>query len=250
MAKEGSKLTPVTVNFDDKQRAKLAAIAEREDRSLAGQIRHLVSRALEQQGRGDCSMSVRPSIRGFALALVFLALISIAPPAHAAVLVMCSSGAAGSQKASRVSNPTGGTYPLDQNGCALMAQSDVPYFRTQGFTPGAGIGVAYAGGITANTTAINSPVLPANAYIDNIVINETAGNAVTGGVDIGTAASGTQIASAVAVGANALVPLADTALLKRVFNSSGTPVAQQIFFTCHTGCNSASLNITILWRYF
>jgi hypothetical protein len=188
--------------------------------------------------------------RGLALALVFLALISAAPPAHAAVLVMCSPGAAGSQKSHRVSNPTGGTYALDQNGCALMAQSDVPYFRTQGFAPGSGTGVLYAGGITANTTTVNSPVLPANAYIDNIVINETAGNAVTGGVDIGTAASGAQIASAVAVGANALASIADTALLKRVFNSSGTPVAQQIFFTCHSACNSASLNVTILWRYF
>lgn len=50
MAKESSKLTPVTVNFNDEQRAKLAAIAEREDRSLAAQIRHLVGRQLEREG--------------------------------------------------------------------------------------------------------------------------------------------------------------------------------------------------------
>jgi hypothetical protein len=52
MAKDGNKPKPVTVNFDDAQRARLAAIAERENRSLAGQIRHLVCRQLEQQGEG------------------------------------------------------------------------------------------------------------------------------------------------------------------------------------------------------
>jgi hypothetical protein len=46
MAKESTK--PVTVCFDDERLAELAAIAEREDRSLAAQIRHLVAEALSR----------------------------------------------------------------------------------------------------------------------------------------------------------------------------------------------------------
>jgi hypothetical protein len=46
MAKESTK--PVTVCFDDERLAELEAIAAREDRSLAAQIRHLVAQALER----------------------------------------------------------------------------------------------------------------------------------------------------------------------------------------------------------
>jgi hypothetical protein len=49
MAKESTRPKPVTVNFDDEQRARLTAIAVREDRSLAAQIRHLVTEALKRQ---------------------------------------------------------------------------------------------------------------------------------------------------------------------------------------------------------
>jgi hypothetical protein len=48
MAKVKESREQVTVNFDHEQRAQLAAIAEREHRTLAGQVRYLISRALEQ----------------------------------------------------------------------------------------------------------------------------------------------------------------------------------------------------------
>jgi hypothetical protein len=48
MAKESTRPKPVTVNFDDERLAELAAIAAREDRSLAAQIRHLVAEALNR----------------------------------------------------------------------------------------------------------------------------------------------------------------------------------------------------------
>ena len=146
--------------------------------------------------------------------------------------------------------PSATLYLLNGQGCAFIAQQDVGYFQSLGFTGGQNFFTVSLTGITANTTASNSPTLPAGTYIHNIVIAETAGNAVTGGVDVGTAASGAQVISAIAVGANALVTTADSALLKRSFGTGPAPAAQQIFFTCHTACNSASLNISILYSYF
>jgi hypothetical protein len=151
----------------------------------------------------------------------------------------------------RVVNPnTSNAYSLNGQGCAFIPQGDVGYFLSQGYTGGQDFFTVAVTGITANTTTANSPILPAGAYIHNIIIGETAGNAVTGGVDIGTAASGAQIASAVTVGANALVGIADASLLKRVFGTGPAPASQQIFFTCHTACNSASLNVTIMYSLF
>jgi hypothetical protein len=141
-------------------------------------------------------------------------------------------------------------YVLNGQGCAFIANTDVGFFLALGFTGGQDFFTTSLVAVTANTTTTNSPTLPAGAYIHNIIIGETAGNAVTGGVDIGTAASGAQIASAIAVAGNALVTITDAGLLKRSFGTGPAPAAQQIFFTCHTACNSASLNITIMYSLF
>jgi hypothetical protein len=82
-----------------------------------------------------------------------------------------------------------------------------------------------------------------------IVLQESAGNAVTGGVDIGNGTSATAYASAVALGANALVAVADSALT-RVYPATTPTVAEQILVACHTACNSANFNITILFSFF
>jgi len=81
------------------------------------------------------------------------------------------------------------------------------------------------------------------------VLQETAGNAVTGGVDIGNATSATAYASAVTLGANAAVAVADSALT-RVYPATTPTSAQKILTVCHTSCNSASFNITIFYSYF
>jgi hypothetical protein len=93
-------------------------------------------------------------------------------------------------------------------------------------------------GITANDSTIT---LPQDAHILFIDIRETAGNAVTGGIDIGTAAAGQQIVAAVAVGASASVSVAPASILAQWFG----PNTQQIFITAHSAWNSASVNITI-----
>lgn len=201
-------------------------------------------------------------------ALAALASLSLALPAHAAASVaadlvpMCAPGTGSSAVGPKqVVNPnvatpvvgTLGTYNLDARGCALMALSDVGYYRSQGYTAGAGTFALYSGPYTAQTTATNSPILPANAYIEAIIVQETTGNALTGGLDVGVAGASDQtIVAAFAVGANAVINIPSASILKHVFPTSGTtgPAAQQIFFNAHTSWNSASIVVTILARYY
>lgn len=96
----------------------------------------------------------------------------------------------------------------------------------------------------ATVTAATSFTLPANAFIERILIVNTTAKAVTGGVKFGTTNGGTDVAAAIAVGANAIVSVADTAILKRWFSAAST---QSIFIGAVTAFNSASLNITVIY---
>jgi len=194
---------------------------------------------------------------------ISFALAALNPPAAFAatsvatsVQSWCAPGVGGAAKGPKyVTNPQtgGGSYQLNSNGCANMAPADWAYFASQGYTQGPGVGAIYVGPFTAQTTATNSPVLPANAYIEAIIVQETAGNALTGGLDVGVAGSSdATIVSAAAIAANCVCAIATASILKKVFPTSGTtgPAAQQIFFNAHTGWNSGSINVTILYRYF
>jgi len=182
-----------------------------------------------------------------------LAFAAAPQPSHASYgsFLCAPNPAEGAVGPRRITNPaTSNSYPLNSSGCAFIANADVAYAMSQGFSGGWNVWTASQVGITANTTSQNSLILPAGAYIHNIIIGETAGNAVSGGVDIGTAASGAQIASAIAVAGNALVGIPDASLLKRTFGTGSAPAQQQIFFACHTACNSASLNVTVIYSLF
>lgn len=202
------------------------------------------------------------TIRNYALAAVaLLALLAPIQKANAAASVavnyqwLCAPEVSnGNNGPRRFVNPgtSGGTYNLNAQGCAAfsLANADAAYAISQGFTPGVNLFSLIQQTITASTTATTSTItLPANAMIMGIVLQETAGNAVTGGVDIGNATSATAYASAVALGANALVAVADSALT-RVYPATTPTSAQKILTVCHTACNSASLNITILYSIF
>lgn len=147
--------------------------------------------------------------------------------------------------------PSGTLYVLNSDGCAGIAQQDVGYFLSQGFYPGANLFTLTQAAITANqTTANGGNTLPSGAVITNIVVHNTTANAVTGGVNIGTAAAGAQVVSALAVGANALVTVPQASILAQTFNSTGTPVAQPLYVNALTAFNSASLNVTIFYSLF
>jgi hypothetical protein len=94
-------------------------------------------------------------------------------------------------------------------------------------------------GVAGNASAI----VPAGYVIDDIFIRETAGNAVTGGIKIGTTAGGTEITASIAVGANSF-----TRTFPATLTTSGpfSPTATQtIFFQAVTAWNSAIVDIVV-----
>lgn len=191
------------------------------------------------------------------LALALCATLSI-HQAEAKSLVLCRPDPAGTAAGPvRVTNPgtSGGSYVLNAQGCAVIntANSDAAYFLSQGYTQGPNLFSLVQTGITASTTSTTSTItLPPGAMIVGIVINETAGNAITGGVNIGNATSATAYASAVTVGASALVAVADSALT-RVYPATATAGAftgAKVLIACASACNSGSLDVTIFYAFF
>ncbi|MCK4578031.1 MAG: hypothetical protein KAU50_04530, partial [Candidatus Marinimicrobia bacterium] len=90
-------------------------------------------------------------------------------------------------------------------------------------------------GIAADTSLTD--VVPAGYRIDSIVLKETAGNAITGGLKIGTAAGGTDVVNGQAVAANALV---DCTLALAVFSLT---TAQSLYVADVTSWNGASIDL-------
>jgi len=95
--------------------------------------------------------------------------------------------------------------------------------------------------VTADATVS----IPAGYKIDSLVIENTTANAVTGGIKIGTTNGGTEVAAAIAVGANALLQVTDAELLKRLFSMS---TATTLYLQDVTAWNSASLNFYFTLR--
>ena len=82
--------------------------------------------------------------------------------------------------------------------------------------------------------------VPAGYKIDSIVIHNTTANAITGGLRIGTAGGGAQVVTAQTVGANALLQIADAAVLLKVFSLSAV---QTLYLEAVTAWNNASINV-------
>jgi hypothetical protein len=168
---------------------------------------------------------------------------------HAYLCAPQSAGTANSGRRVVNTSTTANTaYVLGGNGCAVFAAADIGFFLSQGFTYGPNMFVLQTQAVTASQTT-PTITLPAYGFIQYIILEETAGNAVTGGVDIGDSGSATRFASAVALGANATVIVADSALT-RLFSNSGVPASDGMLFVCHTSCNSASINISVIYGYY
>jgi hypothetical protein len=110
----------------------------------------------------------------------------------------------------------------------------------QGVTGATGAADTSASIVTALSVTANTTVsIPAGNIIQHLVIQNATGNAVTGGIKIGTTDGGIDVIVAVAVGANALFCVLDATLLKRVFSLSG---ATTLYLQTVTLWNSANLN--------
>ena len=94
-----------------------------------------------------------------------------------------------------------------------------------------------------NAVASNGYLItvPAGSFVDMIMFQETAGKAVTGGINIGTSALASNVVSAQAVGANAASHIPDSSLSIRVF-AVNTP----IYISAASAWNGASLNVTFI----
>ena len=102
-------------------------------------------------------------------------------------------------------------------------------------------GVKRLRAVTADTTVS----IPPGWSIERIHFAETAGNAVTGGINIGTTSGGTEVVAAQAVSANALDTIAEASILKKVFSRSS---AQTLFIAAATSWNSASVELSFVLK--
>jgi len=162
--------------------------------------------------------------------------------------------AVGSAGPRLVTNPnTNNQVQLNSAGCGVFLNADIVYWQSQGFTFGAATQVAQAIGVTGSGTASVSTgiTLPAYAQIVSIVLEETAGNAVTGGLNISNPGGASGIASAVALSANATVSVADSALnAGRIYSPAGVPTAAPVNLAAVTSWNSAVVNISIIYLIY
>jgi hypothetical protein len=91
--------------------------------------------------------------------------------------------------------------------------------------------------LTANGTI----TIPAGALLRRIYFRNRTANAVTGGIRIGTAAAGTQVVTAQAVAANAIV-----SILPTIENYQAA--AQTLYIEAVTSWNSADVDVTVTYE--
>ena len=93
--------------------------------------------------------------------------------------------------------------------------------------------------ILQNLSSNSTALIPAGYYIGDIIFENTNGNAVTGGIKIGTTSGGTDVVFSQTVGANSLANLGST-LTKKIFSTGSS---QTLFVQAVTSWNSASVNV-------
>lgn len=178
-----------------------------------------------------------------------------AAPAEAAQMMMCQGDVSGATTGTRTIGgtlspvPSGTIYTLNGQGCALIAQADVGYFQSQGFTQASSQNsIVFTTGVATGTTDFVIGTLPAKAYIQQIIFSNSVAAAVTGGVSIGTTANGTNIVAAQAVGASTDVATAQSAILLPVPLTTG--LATPLHAAAVTAWNSANVTITVVFGYY
>lgn len=177
-------------------------------------------------------------------ALFLLVLLWPAAPALAAQVNLCAATASGTSPGPRRWVASSGTaYGLNNQGCALIAPADVSGALAEGFTLRSQLFAVVANALTAAGTV----VLPPGAYIDRIIVQETSGGAVTGGIKIGTAAAGTQVAAALICGASCLVWTPDVSISTRIFANTAP---QTLFIDAVSSFASSRVNVTVIYGIY
>lgn len=97
------------------------------------------------------------------------------------------------------------------------------------------------GNRSVTLTANGQLVLPAGVMIRRIYFRNRTANAVTGGIRIGTSAGGTQVVTAQAIAANAIV-----SVLPTIENYQAA--AQTLFVEAVTSWNSAQVDVNVTYE--
>lgn len=187
------------------------------------------------------------TLRKFTFALMAVAGLSLAAAdvADAAVVRVCGPSRAGTAVGpGRWVAPTStNAYSTDSNGCVVIAATDLGDARNAGFIVDPRVGFVLG---LSSTSVDSSFTLPSAGRLDSIVLQETSGAAVTGGIFIGTTSGGRDITE-IALGASQITQVPDSSMLKRVFTTTG---GQQIFIKGDNKANNSSVNVTIQYSYF
>jgi hypothetical protein len=190
-------------------------------------------------------------MRKFALtALALAAALSFLAPADASSIRVCAPISAGAAPGpAQVKAATSGNlYSTNNRGCVLIPSSDLGDFQSMGYSPNGELqSMVVSTGVLTTTGSVQVASLPASAFIQDIIIDNTTANAVTGGIDIGKTTGAADIVSAKVCAANCLTTVLDSAILLRVFSKTA---AQPIWVTGHTDGNSANLTLTIIYGFF
>jgi hypothetical protein len=184
--------------------------------------------------------------RLFLLVALALALCGSIPRADAAQLVLCpSSRSQAGSSAGQISIPNlTQTYAADTQGCVVAnGLGDIAILRAAGYSePGKERSIIFNTGIATGTTNFNIGSLPAGAYLQKVIWNNTTSNAA-GNVALGSTSGGVDIVAAVACAANCL---SDTTIAKTIFSTTAaTPLNLS-----STAWGSANLTVTVIFGFF
>jgi hypothetical protein len=147
--------------------------------------------------------------------------------------------------------PSGTTYVLNGQGCTLAQQADLGVFLSLGFTPGPPFGqnIIYTTGVQTGTTSLTIGTIPANAYLQHVIVQNNTANPITGGLNFGVVGgSATAIASALAVAGSVTVIAADSALTR--IQGTTAPAAYSVTVAAQTTWNNANVTITLVYGYY
>lgn len=99
----------------------------------------------------------------------------------------------------------------------------------------------------AGKTGAFTFLVPAGWSIGRILVTNTTGNILTGGLKFGSSAGGADVVVGLVVGANALTRVFDSSLLKSQFSAISDQI---VYVDAVGGWNSTNLNVSIqLNRY-
>ena len=92
-------------------------------------------------------------------------------------------------------------------------------------------------------TAADTFVVPAGYGISSIYFDETAGNAITGGLDLGTTLAGTDVVNSFVITASLVGSVSQDLILLRWFSRTANTT---IYVGAGSSWNSASLNLCVV----